>query len=89
MNRRGSQPRLWPGAWAAGVLPQAWAQPAPLLMYCGICKVRPITELLRKVLVLALSLKRSEADVTLSWRATAFFPKNAFALEAVDLSAGS
>lgn len=34
---------------------------------------------------LALSLKRGEADVTLSWRATAFFPENAAALDVVDL----
>jgi molybdate transport system substrate-binding protein len=36
---------------------------------------------------LALSLKRGEADLTLNWRATAFFPDNAAALEAVDLPA--
>jgi len=208
VNRREFQQRLWVGAWAAGLLPQAWAKPAPLLIYCGITMVRPITELarrfeqleqvpvvvsqggsedlyqslrksrlgdlylpgepsyrdtylhegllgdhrlvgynqlaivvakgnphrvrpqltelLRKDLVLvlgnaqsgsvgqeskqvldryklypqavawaaflmpdsrslALSLKRGEADVTLSWRATAFFPENAAALEVVDL----
>jgi molybdate transport system substrate-binding protein len=36
---------------------------------------------------LALILKRGEADVTLSWRATAFFPENAAALDVVDLPA--
>ena len=34
---------------------------------------------------LALSLKRGEADVTLSWRATAFFPDNAPYMDVVDL----
>jgi molybdate transport system substrate-binding protein len=34
---------------------------------------------------LALSLKRGEADVTLSWRATAFFPDNAAYMDVVDL----
>ena len=34
---------------------------------------------------LALSLKRGEADVTLSWRATAFFPDNAPHMDTIDL----
>lgn len=34
---------------------------------------------------LSLSLKRGEADVTLSWRATAFFPDNAPYMDVVDL----
>jgi molybdate transport system substrate-binding protein len=34
---------------------------------------------------LALSMKRGEADVTLSWRATAFFPDNAPHMDTIDL----
>lgn len=37
---------------------------------------------------LALSLKRQEADITLSWRATAFFPDNAPYIDAIDLDPG-
>ena len=36
---------------------------------------------------LALSLRRGEADITLSWRATAAFPDNAPFMEAIDLPA--
>jgi molybdate transport system substrate-binding protein len=35
---------------------------------------------------LTLSLKRGEADVTLCWRATAFFPDNSPHMDVVDLS---
>lgn len=34
---------------------------------------------------ISLSLKRGEADVTLSWRATAFFPDNAPHMDVIDL----
>jgi len=37
---------------------------------------------------LTLSLKRGEADVTLCWRATAFFPDNLPHMDVVDLSPG-
>lgn len=37
---------------------------------------------------LTLSLKRGEADVTLCWRATAFFPDNAPFMDVVDLPVG-
>ena len=37
---------------------------------------------------LSLSLKRQEADVTLSWRATAFFPDNQPYIDVVDLEPG-
>ena len=36
---------------------------------------------------LAISLKRGEADITLSWRATAFFPDNQPFMDVVDLDA--
>lgn len=35
---------------------------------------------------LTQALKKGEADVALNWRATAFFPENADALQAIDLS---
>lgn len=36
---------------------------------------------------LSLSMKRGEADITLSWRATAFFPDNAAFMDVIDLDA--
>lgn len=36
---------------------------------------------------LSLSMKRGEADITLSWRATAFFPDNAPYMDVIDLDA--
>lgn len=37
---------------------------------------------------LSLSLKRGEADITLSWRATAFFPDNVPHMDVIDLMPG-
>ncbi|MFZ4537083.1 substrate-binding domain-containing protein [Propionivibrio sp.] len=49
--------------------------------------VAKAVELMPDSRAINLAMKRGEADATLNWRATSFFPDNATHLEAVDLDA--